>query len=307
VSAGSIRIGTRASELALTQTQTVADSLAARSGREVEIVRITTEGDTSKASLANLGGTGMFAGALRQALTAGDCDVVVHSLKDLPTAPADGLVIAAVPKRVDVRDALVARDGLTLDTLPEGAKVGTGSPRRQAQLRSRRADLDVVDIRGNIDTRLGRVGDDLDAVVLAGAGLQRIGRTQVITQWLETAWWPTAPGQGALAVETRVGDRDLVRRLEHAPTRLAVEAERGVLAALEAGCAAPLGAAALLEDGLLFLSARVYAADGSSHLTASHAMYAADVQDPAAELAQRVADELLELGAADLAPLGPSK
>ncbi|WP_245866976.1 hydroxymethylbilane synthase [Diaminobutyricimonas aerilata] len=288
----------------MAQTRTTADSIAARTGVEIELVPVTTEGDTSTASLKNVGGTGVFASALREALLAGDCDVVVHSFKDLPTAPADGLVIGAVPKRADARDALCARDGLTLDTLPEGARVGTGSPRRQAQLHARRPDLDVVDIRGNIDTRLGRVGDDLDAVVLAAAGLDRLHRLDAVTQYLELGPWPTAPAQGALALETRRGEERLVAKLDHRPSHLAVSAERGVLARLEAGCAAPIGAHALLEDGLLFLSARVYAPDGSGHVTSSHALYAADAKHPAGELAERVADELLEQGAADLAPLG---
>ncbi|MDQ1574144.1 MAG: hydroxymethylbilane synthase, partial [Actinomycetota bacterium] len=151
-----MRIGTRGSALALAQTRIVAADLE-KTGVTVELVIVTTEGDTSKASLASLGGTGVFASALREALLDGRCDAVVHSLKDLPTKPHPGLVIGAIPKREDVRDALCARDGLTLDDLPAGAKVGTGSPRRQAQLRSRRPDLEVVDIRGNVDTRLGRV------------------------------------------------------------------------------------------------------------------------------------------------------
>jgi hydroxymethylbilane synthase len=177
-----IRIGTRGSALALAQTGTVARSLSGKTGRPVELVTISTEGDRSKESLASLGGTGVFASALRDALLAGECDAIVHSLKDLPTAPHPGLVIAAIPRREDARDALCARDGLTLDTLPEGARVGTGSPRRQAQLRARRPDVEVVDIRGNIDSRLRRVGDDLDAVILAAAGLGRIGRLDAISR-----------------------------------------------------------------------------------------------------------------------------
>src|SRR5690606_36267547 len=156
------------------------------SGREVELVQITTTGDTSQESLASLGGTGVFASALREALLAGECDLVVHSLKDLPTAPVPGLRIGATPKRADARDVLVARDGLVLETLPDGAKVGTGSPRRAAQLRSARSDLEVLDIRGNVDTRLGRVaGGDLDAVVLAAAGLGRLGRLDSVSQFFE--------------------------------------------------------------------------------------------------------------------------
>jgi len=301
-----IRIGTRGSALALAQTGMVGKSITAKTGRPVELITVSTEGDRSKESLSTLGGTGVFASALRDALLAGECDAIVHSLKDLPTAPHPGLVIAAIPKREDARDALCARDGLTLDTLPEGARVGTGSPRRQAQLRARRPDIEVVDIRGNIDTRLGRVGVDLDAVILAAAGLSRIGRLGVVTEFLGIDGWPTAPGQGALAIEVRVGDEKLVKALDHSTTRFVVEAERHVLAVLEAGCAAPIGANALVDDGMLFLSARLYSADGVNRLTSSHALYLSDVENPSIQVADRVARELLDSGAAELAPLGGS-
>lgn len=298
-----MKLGTRGSALALAQATPVAAKLGA------ELVIIQTEGDVSTAPLADLGGTGVFATALRTALAAGEVDLLVHSYKDLPTVQPDGLVIAAVPKRADARDALCAADGLTLDTLAPGAKVGTGSPRRRAQLLARRPDLEVVEIRGNVDTRLGRVGSDLDAVVLAAAGLERVGRVDAISEFLGIDPWPTAPAQGALAIEVRADGLDRagqqkIAKLDHRPSRLAVEAERGILALLEAGCAAPIGAHALLDDGLLFLSARVYALDGQRHLTSAHALYPEDVADPARELAQRVADELLATGAADLAPLG---
>ena len=177
-----MRIGTRGSALALAQTNTVASSLAAKTGATPEIVTISTEGDRSAESLATLGGTGVFASALRDALLAGEVDVVVHSLKDLPTAPHPGLTVAAIPKRADARDALCARDGLKLADLPRGARVGTGSPRRRAQLLAVRPDLDVVDIRGNVDTRLARVTSDLDAVVLARAGLARLDRLDAMTR-----------------------------------------------------------------------------------------------------------------------------
>lgn len=298
-----LRIGTRGSALARAQTGGVADALAARHGREVELVIVTTEGDRSTRALSDVGGTGVFAGALRAALLADEVDVVVHSLKDLPTLQPPGLAIAAVPRREDPRDALCSRDGAALAALPAGARVGTGSPRRQAQLRAARADLEVVDIRGNIDTRLKRLDDDLDAVLLAAAGLERIGRRDAVAEHLGLDDWPTAPGQGALAVETRAGEERLAQALEHRPSRVAVEAERGVLAALEAGCAAPIAARAFAEDGLLYLTARVYAPDGSGQLTSSHALYSGDSDDPARELAERVAEELLEQGAADLAPL----
>ncbi|HVX06845.1 hydroxymethylbilane synthase [Humibacter sp.] len=319
-----VRIGTRGSALALAQTRQVADSLARASGLDVELVTITTHGDTTSESLSQLGGTGVFTGALREALLNDEIDVAVHSLKDLPTAEHPDLVLAAVPKRADARDVLCARDGLTLDDLAAGARIGTGSPRRIAQVRSRRPDLTVVDIRGNIDTRLGRVFDDvdddrrLDAIVLAAAGLGRLGRADAATQHLELSDWPTAPGQGALALETRRAKdasqqgRALAKALNavnHATTRAVVAAERGVLAGLEAGCAAPLGTTALVEDGLLFLTATVYQPDGTRRLTSSHAVSLegngqAALLEAAQDAARRVVDELFESGAADLAPLG---
>ena len=302
-----LRIGTRASALAMAQTRLVADALSAKNGVQVELVPITTAGDRSTASLSSLGGTGVFAAALREALLAGECDIVVHSLKDLPTAQLPGLVVAATPKRADARDALCAREGFTLQTLPHGGKVGTGSPRRRAQLLAARPDLETADIRGNVDTRLGRarVGD-LDAVVLAAAGLGRLGRLDAATQLLELDEWPTAPGQGALALEVREGDESLVAALNDQSTQLMVDTERGVLALLEAGCAAPVGVTAMLDAGMLFASARVYSLDGRGMLTSSHALYPADTPDPAGELSRRIATELLDAGAAELAPLGSS-
>jgi hydroxymethylbilane synthase len=296
-----LRIGTRGSALALAQTTTVANALAAKTGATTELVVISTHGDRSLDSLATIGGTGVFASALREALQAGECEVVVHSLKDLPTAPEPGLIIGAIPKREDARDALCARDALTLDSLPAGATVGTGSPRRAAQLLSRRPDLVVTDIRGNVDTRLSKVTNgELDAVVLSAAGLNRLGLADAITHLLDLDEWPTAPGQGALAIEVRDGDEKLVATLDHTPTRRIVEAERSVLAKLEAGCSAPVAAHALIDDGMLFLSARVYSVDGSETLTSSHALYLDDTNDPAGDVAQRVANELFESGAAEL-------
>jgi len=285
----------------MAQTTTVARSLENKTGVETEIIPISTQGDRSTESLSLIGGQGVFANALRDALLAGECDVVVHSLKDLPTAEVPGLTIAAVPKRADERDALCARDELTLETLPAGARVGTGSPRRQAQLRSLYPDLEVVDLRGNIDSRLAKVTDGhLDAVILAAAGLARAGRSDAVTEYLGIAGWPTAPGQGALAIEVRAGEEKLAAVLDHKPSRTKTDAERHVLAFLDAGCSAPLGAHAVIDDGLLFLDARVYALDGSRYLTSSHALYVNDVEDPAREAAQRVADELLAQGAGDL-------
>ncbi|WP_279387790.1 hydroxymethylbilane synthase [Agromyces fucosus] len=308
-----IRVGTRGSALAMAQTRQISERLAKAAKAEIELVPITTQGDTSRASLASIGGTGVFAAALREALLAGECDVVVHSLKDLPTAEHEGLRLGAVPKRADARDALCARDGFTIATLPEGARVGTGSPRRIAQLGAARPDVIAVDLRGNIDTRLGKVeSGELDAVLLAAAGLGRLGRSDAVTDLLSLGDWPTAPGQGALAIEVRreQGDRALERALDavdHTMTRATVLAERLVLAGLEAGCSAPIGATAFMEDELLFLSASVYSADGARRLVSSHAATpesrsAADLADAARDLAQRVVAELLGNGAADLAP-----
>ncbi|MCH6230195.1 hydroxymethylbilane synthase [Microbacterium sp. CFH 31415] len=298
----SLRIGTRASTLALTQTGMVADDLADATGVKTEIVRITTHGDRTNEPLSRAGGTGLFTGALRDALLADECDVIVHSLKDLPTAPHDRIVIAAIPAREDPRDALCARDGLTLEQLPAGARVGTGSPRRMAQLRAKRPDIEVVDIRGNVETRLGKVtSGELDAVILAAAGLNRIGRTDVVTEHLDADRWPTAPGQGALGVEVRRGEEYLVEALDHAETRAAVEAEREVLALLEAGCSAPVGARAVVDAGLLLLSVSVYSLDGATTLTSSHATaWPDDDGDPSREVAASVARELLDAGAAGL-------
>lgn len=317
---GVIRVGTRGSALAVAQTKTVAAAMARATGLDVELVTITTHGDTSRESLSELGGTGVFATALREALRADECDVLVHSLKDLPTAAPPGLAIGAVPKRADARDVLCARDDLTFDALPEGARVGTGSPRRIAQLRSQRPDLVLVDIRGNVDTRLGRVADgDLDAVVLAAAGLTRLGRLDAVTDHFELSIMPTAPGQGALAIEVREGDRDgggpIARALtavDHVTTHASVTAERAVLAGLQAGCAAPIGASALVDDGLLFLTASVYRPDGGERITASHAatpdsLGAVHLEEAALDVGARVVVELLAAGAADLAPLGGAK
>src|SRR4051794_41111325 len=277
-----VRVGTRASALALTQTGHVVDALTALGGGDLtfETVRVRTEGDRLTGSLQSLGGTGVFVTALRDALLDGRCDVAVHSLKDLPTADPDGLRLGAVPPREDPADALCARDGLTLELLPAGARVGTGSPRRAAQLLAARPDLVVVDIRGNVDTRLGRVAGsgtgpgDLDAVVLARAGLARLGRLAAVTQVFEPDVMAPAPGQGALAIEVRAdlaADSPLaaaLRLLDHRPTRLAVVAERALLGRLEAGCAAPIGArASLAQDGrTLRLDAVVARPDGTQTL-----------------------------------------
>lgn len=303
-----LRLGTRRSPLATAQARAVASALTERTGRAVELVPVTTYGDTSRAALRDIGGSGVFVGALREALRAGEVDAAVHSLKDLPTADADGIRLAAVPAREDARDALVARDGLTLGELPAGARVGTGSPRRAAQLRALGLGLEVVDVRGNVDTRLALVADGaLDAVVLARAGLSRLGRLDAVTEVIDPLQMLPAPGQGALAVECREPDDagtaatySLLAVLDDAATRLVVSAERTVLATLEAGCSAPLGAlgeAAEGEHGAeLYLRAVVSSLDGAASIRLS----ATGPLDDAARIGRDLATELLAQGAADL-------
>lgn len=238
-----LRLGTRGSALALAQSELVADAVRQVTGRTVELVEIVTPGDLSSAPVAQLG-VGVFVSALRDALSAKEIDFAVHSYKDLPTVPADGLHIAAVPVREDPRDALVARDGLTLAELPPGSRVGTGSVRRVAQLLALGLPISIVGVRGNVDTRLGKVrSGELDAVVLARAGLVRLGRAGEITEILDPALMLPAPAQGALAVECRSGEPDLMEalaKLDDPVTRATVTAERALLAALEAGCSAPV-------------------------------------------------------------------
>ena len=316
-----IRIGTRGSALAISQTTTVAEAIAAATGIDVVLVTVKTEGDVSRQSLSQLGGTGVFVSALRDALIGDRCDIAVHSLKDLPTAPCPGIALGAIPVRADARDALCARDGMTLAQLPYGARIGTGSPRRAAQLLCARPDLDVRDLRGNVDTRLRRVENDLDAVVLAAAGLDRIGRSAAITERFALDQTPGAPGQGALALEVRESDleRDpyatAFAALNDGEARASALAERELLAALEAGCAAPVGATAHIEGDRLRLSATVYRLDGAESLTASvecrvpsGAAAASDAADrAAADLGRRAALDLLGRGAASLAPLGSAR
>jgi hydroxymethylbilane synthase len=304
-----LRLGTRGSELARTQSQWVADAITAATGTPVELVHIVTEGDRSSAAIAQLGGTGVFVAAIRRALLAGSVDLAVHSYKDLPTAAEPGLIIAAVPGREDPRDALVAREGLTLGELPPGSKVGTGAPRRVAQLRALGLGLDVVPIRGNVDTRMGRVKPgDLDAVVLARAGLARLGRLDAITETLDPLQVLPAPAQGALAVECRASDsrtRELLGRLEESTARACIVAERSTLAALEAGCSAPVAAYAEVAEGEsgpeLFLRASVTAIDGSDAVRGS----ATGPLLEAAALGRALATELLDRGAAELMAVTP--
>ena len=270
-----------------------------RTGRAVEIVGVTTLGDVSRAQLTQIGGTGVFVSALREALLGSQVDLAVHSLKDLPTGPAAGVTLAAVPPRDDPRDALIARDGAKLADLPPGARIGTGSPRRAAQLLGLRADLRCVPIRGNAGTRLGKVSEgELDAVVLAYAGLARIGHVGAITQVFEPEEMLPAPGQGALAVECRANDAELTALLQAVtdePSMAAVTAERSLLEALEAGCSAPIGAYAA-GSAQLRMQAAVMSPDGSRTLRAHGGAPAAN----AWQLGRDLAAELLRSGASDL-------
>lgn len=302
-----IRIGTRGSQLATTQAGTIRDALVAN-GHPAELVIISTEGDRSAAPVAEIG-VGVFTAELRQAILDGRVDVAVHSHKDLPTGEDPRFVIAAIPVREDPRDALVARDGLVLGELPAGSVVGTSSPRRAAQLRALGLGLEIRPLRGNLDTRLNRVSSgELDAIVVARAGLARLGRLEAVTETLEPVQMLPAPAQGALAIECRAGDTALaavLAELDDADTRSAVTAERTLLAELEAGCSAPVGAIAEVvesidEDGRVFeeLSLRgcVAALDGSDVIRAS----GIGSPDRARELGVSVAAELFELGAREL-------
>ncbi|HVK44342.1 MAG TPA: hydroxymethylbilane synthase [Micropruina sp.] len=284
-----IRLATRGSRLALAQSGMIADALRDL-GATVELVRVRTFGDASTAPLATIGGTGVFVVAVREAVLNGACDIAVHSLKDLPTTPADGLAMAAIPAREDPRDALCARDGLGLAALPFGARVGTGSPRRVAQLALARPDLELVDIRGNVDTRLARVSNDLDAVVLAVAGLNRIGRSDAISEYLDPDLMVPAPAQGALAIECRSDDtavRALLAELDHPDTRAAIELERSVMRLVEAGCSAPFGALATVANG--WLSAHVRLVNGPVDRRAMGACPVGDTGRLAEQLADQVA------------------
>jgi len=277
-------------------------------GHAAELVTVSTAGDRSSAPIADIG-VGVFTAALREAIADGRVDAAVHSYKDLPTADDPRFLLPAVPPREDARDALVARDGLVLGELPAGAAVGTSSPRRAAQLRALGLGLEIRPLRGNLDSRLNRVSSgELDAIVVARAGLARIGRLDAVTEALEPVQMLPAPAQGALAVECRAGDTALaalLAELDDTDTRRAVTAERALLAELEAGCSAPVGAIAEVvesidEDGRVFeeLSLRgcVAALDGSDVIRAS----GIGSPDRARELGVSVAGELFELGAREL-------
>jgi hydroxymethylbilane synthase len=296
VTVAALRLGTRKSPMAMFQSRQVASMITERAGRAVELVGITTFGDVSRAQLAQIGGTGVFVSGLRACLLAGQVDFAVHSLKDLPAGPAEGIVLAAVPPRDDPRDALAARDGAKLADLPPAARIGTGSPRRAAQLLLLRPDLRPVPVRGNAGTRLSRIeSGEVDAVVLAYAGLARIGRLDAVTQVFEPDEMLPAAGQGALAVECSASRPELAGLLACADdpaSNAATTAERSVLAALQAGCSAPVGSYAAGTSALR-LQAVVVAGDGGTALRASAGGPAAE----AISLGREVAAELLRRGA----------
>ncbi len=300
-----LRLGTRKSPMAMAQSGLVAEAITARTGCRVELVGVTTHGDVSKAQLAQIGGTGVFVSALRDRLLGGEVDLAVHSLKDLPTGQPAEVILAAVPRRDDPRDALVTRDGAKLADLPAGATIGTGSPRRAAQLMLLRKDVRCLPIRGNADTRLGKVGTgELDAVVLAAAGLARIGRLDAASQVFEPDDMLPAPGQGALAVECRATDPQLAQLLgaiDDPLSRAAVAAERAVLASLEAGCSAPIGAYAAATAERLHLDAAVIAADGQQALRER----GDGTPGAAGQLGRDVAARLLRAGAGTLITVPP--
>ena len=299
-----LRIGTRGSELAVAQSSQFAARLTELTGVATELVHVRTEGDHNSGPLTEIGGQGIFVAALREALAAGEIDAAVHSLKDLPTIPDPRLVIAAIPVREDARDVVVARDNLTLGELPQGSRVGTGSPRREAQLNALGLGVEVVPIRGNVGTRIDKVlRGELDAVVLARAGLARLGRISDATEILDPLQMLPAPGQGALAGECRADDVATIRllqQLDDADTRAAVTAERSLLATLEAGCMAPVGAlaeVAMGDDGdELWLRAIVGDISGAPTIRMSATGSPAD----ATAVGERLAVEMLAEGAAAL-------
>lgn len=302
-----VRIGTRRSQLSRWQAQHVADLIARlRADIRIEIREYSTRGDQLlNQPLPAIGGKGVFTQALEQALLAGEIDCAAHSLKDLPVESSPGLVVAAIPERGDHRDALVSRHGESLTQLPSGARIGTGSPRRRAQLLAMRGDLNVLDIRGNVPTRINRLhtGDSYDALVLAVAGLQRLGMEGRISQVFNEAQMLCAAGQGALAVQCRVEDSDFFSALTHLPSTLAVAAERSFLRGLQAGCALPVGAYAAVRDGTLGLQGCVMSLDGRARIKLRRQVKAPISDESlatAAALGEALARDALAQGAGEL-------
>lgn len=293
----SLRIGTRGSALARWQAEFVRSGLA-RHGVAAELVIIRTSGDRDRqSSLRVIGGKSVFTKELEDALVEERIDLAVHSMKDMPVTLPAGLEISAICEREDVRDALISRDGLKLDQLPSGARIGTSSLRRQAQLRHYRGDLEMVEMRGNVDTRLAKLAQgDYHAIVLAKAGLDRLGKSEQISEIMSPEICLPAAGQGAIGIETRKREDEFspaVRKLSHHLSRVAVEAERTVLAGLEGGCQVPIGAWARMESGSLRIDARVLSADGGESIRESRTGSC----ENATELGRSVAAALLDRGA----------
>ncbi|MGE5620332.1 MAG: hydroxymethylbilane synthase [Sphingomonadaceae bacterium] len=295
-------VGSRGSALAMRQAQWIVDRLRAdMPDLRLRIETIRTEGDVKTgAPLWQIGGRGLFVREIERALLAGEIDLAVHSMKDLPSTMEEGLVVAAVPEREDPRDVCVSRHGLSLSALPVKARVGTSSSRRRAQLLAYRPDFEIVPLRGNVDTRLRKAeGEDLDAVVLAAAGLKRLGYQDRIVEYLPTTLCLPAPGQGALALQVRSEDWDVIHllaSLDHPPSRLATEAERAFLRTMGGGCQLPLACLCYLEDGKLRMDGLAASHDGATVL---RTRASGDPRDPIA-LGESVAGELLSRGAADL-------
>ncbi len=294
-----LRLGTRSSALARWQADWVAARLT-ELGIEVELVPITTQGDVKTQPLGQIGGQGLFTKELQRALLDDTIDLAVHSLKDLPTASVDGLALAAVPARESTADVLVSNIARRIEDLPPAARIGTGSLRRKAQLLHLRPDLRVEDIRGNLDTRLRKLDEgQFDAIVLAEAGLKRLGLVERIVHVIPRSTMLPAVGQGALGIEARTDDsttRQLLAPLDHDHAHQSVIAERSLLLALRGGCLAPVGAYGRVENGRLLLEAVVLSGDGAKRITAS----GDDAPAEAAALGERVADSLISQGATEL-------
>ncbi|HLW80947.1 MAG TPA: hydroxymethylbilane synthase [Candidatus Acidoferrales bacterium] len=293
-----LRIGTRGSKLALWQAEYIRSRLLRECGVESELVIIKTAGDQfASAAIPDVGGKGIFIREIEDALLERRVDLAVHSMKDVPTETPRGLSFPAIIKREDPRDCLVSRSGAALAELPAGARVGTSSLRRQAQLRYIRGDLQVVDLRGNVDTRLRKLdADEVDAIILARAGLDRLGLSGRVTATLAPEVMLSAVGQGALALEVREDDArvlEALARFDDPETRAAVTAERALLAELEGGCQVPLGAWARIERGMLRMDARVLAADGSECIERDASGSPADAE----KIGRKLARELLDAGA----------
>lgn len=304
-----IRIATRTSSLALWQARHVSELLRSRNpDLDVELIHVSTQGDRDRSEpLRQFGGLGVFTREVQSAVLADEADLAVHSLKDLPTAPVDGLHLAAVPGRAAVYDALVfpaGAKGASIDDLPESARVGTGSPRRQAQFRHARPDLRLLEIRGNVETRLRKLDDgDYDAIVLAEAGLSRLGLAERISGRLEPPLMYPAVAQGALGIECRTSDdevRTLLAEITHPQTQACTTAERTLLAELRAGCHAPLGALSTVDAETLTLAAVILSPDGAERIEASTDGPLTDAANVGRTLASKLrnlgADELLQVG-----------